>query len=113
METDLLHYAPEGACIEVAPGLWLVRGKTKSYEVSEKGTCDCPHFQHRLKDCKHLTILREFLARGDKTCPCCRGEGCSGCEGNGRVGSDMFPILLEIRRAEDEARSALLKEIFA
>jgi hypothetical protein len=117
-QVDLLHHAPVGTCLEVAPGFWRVRGKTGSYELSEKeGTCNCPHFEHRLKQngesCKHLTILREFLSRGDKTCPLCKGETCQGCERLGRVSSEVFPILLAIRRAEDEARVALLKEIFA
>jgi hypothetical protein len=78
-------------------------------------TCKCPHFVERLKgsgECKHLVRLREFLATGDKTCPCCRGEGCDGCDGLGRVSGSMHPILLEIRRAEDEARNKALLEIF-
>jgi hypothetical protein len=114
--TDILYHAPVGTCLEVSPGCWLVRGKTGSYELNEaERTCKCPHFVERLKgsgECKHLVRLREFLATGDKTCPCCRGEGCDGCDGLGRVSGSMHPILLEIRRAEDEARNKALLEIF-
>jgi hypothetical protein len=115
-QVDLLYHAPEGVCLEVGPGLWLVRGKTKSYEIVQDGmTCSCPHYEHRLNkgdDCRHTKMLREFLKRGDKTCPCCKGEGCAGCGGQGMVSSELHPILLEIQRAEDEARVALIKEWF-
>lgn len=115
-QTDLLYHAREGTCLEVAPGLWLVRGKTGSYEVNEtEGACNCKAFEHHPQrwGCKHLAALREFLTRGEKTCPCCRGEGCQGCDGQGRVSGELHPILLDIQRAEDAARLALVKEIFA
>lgn len=116
-QTDILHHSPEGTVIEMAPGFWLVRGKTNTYEVSEdEETCTCPNYQHRLKGfgtCRHIDRLREVLKRGPHTCPLCRGESCESCEGLGRVESELFPILLAIREAEDKARVALVKEWFA
>jgi hypothetical protein len=116
-QTDILFHSPEGTVIEVAPGFWKVRGKTATYDVNwYEETCDCPSHKHRLKgfgDCKHLTHLREVIKRGPHTCPLCRAEGCESCEGIGRVGADEYPVLLAIREAEDKARVALLKELFA
>ena len=116
-QTDLLHHAPEGTVLEVAAGMFLVRGKTATYECNwDEETCNCPSFIHRLKGfgtCRHLAMLKEWMGRGDHTCPLCRGEGCGSCEGLGKVSGDIYPILKEIRIAEDEARVALIKEIFA
>ena len=113
-QTDLLYHAPEGTCLEVAPGMWLVRGKTASYEVSERdGACNCKAFEHHPKPwgCKHLEALKRFLEREGKTCPCCKGEGCGACD-NGKVDSEYYPILLEVIRIEDQARLDYLKEVF-
>jgi hypothetical protein len=116
-QTDILFHSPEGTVLEIAPGFWKVRGKTQTYDVCwDEESCSCPQFVHRLKGfgtCRHLACLREFLKRGPHTCPMCSGEGCSGCDGLGRVSSEVYPTLLEIRKAEDEAHAALLKEIFA
>lgn len=45
--------------------------KGKYYKVSLKnGTCDCPHFQFRLRkgggDCKHLKAVKELFATDAK-----------------------------------------------
>lgn len=115
-QTDLLHHAAEGTVLEVAPDCYLVRGRTSTYEVNwREETCDCPNFRHRLKGygtCKHLQAVKQWTERGEKTCPCCRGEGCPGCEGVGRVSSELFPVLLDIQKAEDDARLAYIKELF-
>ena len=115
-ELDLLAHAPEGTCLELQPGSWLVRGRTKSYGVHQyKRTCGCPQFQYRLKgdeNCRHLTILDRFIARGEFTCPLCRGEGCSGCEEIGRVNKEENEALLLIKEAQTQAREEALKLMF-
>ncbi len=115
-QTDLLCHSPEGTCLELRPGAWLVRGRTRSYGVNEhQQTCGCPHFQHRLKPgekCRHLELLEEFLNRGEKTCPLCRGEGCHSCDEKGRTSIELHDVLLEIKQAERAARDAALREMF-